>query len=108
MPFPVGDAETGAFVASSKAFGAACSTTGTPLSGSMSTAEVARDMDVLRRMVGDKKLTYLGFSYGTYLGNVYANLFPDRVRARRHRRRARPARLGRARPRTRASRRPSG
>ena len=38
-------------------------------------------MDVLRRMVGDKKLTYLGFSYGTYLGNVYANLFPDRVRA---------------------------
>ena len=47
----------------------------------MSTAEVARDMDVLRRMVGDKKLTYLGFSYGTYLGNVYANLFPDRVRA---------------------------
>ena len=81
MPFPVGDAETGAFVASSKAFGIACSTTGTPLSGSMSTAEVARDMDVLRRMVGDKKLTYLGFSYGTYLGNVYANLFPDRVRA---------------------------
>ena len=81
MPFPVGDAETGAYVASSKAFGVACSTTGTPLSGSMSTAEVARDMDVLRRMVGDKKLTYLGFSYGTYLGNVYANLFPDRVRA---------------------------
>ena len=81
VPFPVGDAETAAYVASSKAFGAACSTTGTPLSGSMSTAEVARDMDVLRRMVGDKKLTYLGFSYGTYLGNVYANLFPDRVRA---------------------------
>ena len=77
----MGDAETGAYVASSKAFGAGCSTTGTPLSGSMSTAEVARDMDVLRRMVGDKKLTYLGFSYGTYLGNVYANLFPDRVRA---------------------------
>lgn len=81
VPFPVGDAETGAYVASAKTFGAACSVAGPPLSGSMSTAEVARDMDVLRRMVGDKKLTYLGFSYGTYLGNVYANLFPDRVRA---------------------------
>jgi len=81
VPFPVGDAETGPYVASAKAFGKGCSTTGVPLSGSMSTAEVARDMDVLRRTVGDQKLTYLGFSYGTYLGNVYANLFPDRVRA---------------------------
>ena len=47
----------------------------------MSTAEVARDLDVLRRALGDSKLTYLGFSYGSYLGTVYANLFPDRVRA---------------------------
>ncbi len=38
-------------------------------------------MDLLRRAVGDKKLTYLGFSYGTYLGEVYANMYPDRVRA---------------------------
>lgn len=81
VAFPVGDAETGAYVASAKVFGSACSTAGAPLAGSMSTAEAARDMDVLRRMVGDKKLTYLGFSYGTYLGNVYANLYPDRVRA---------------------------
>lgn len=64
-----------------RAIGRACSTTGKPLSASMSTAEVARDMDVLRRAVGDQKLSYLGFSYGTYLGQVYANLFPDRVRA---------------------------
>jgi len=47
----------------------------------MATAEVARDMDVLRRAVGDKRLTYLGFSYGTALGQYYANMFPDRVRA---------------------------
>ena len=47
----------------------------------MSTADVARDMDLLRRAVGDAKLTYLGFSYGSYLGNTYANLFPQRVRA---------------------------
>lgn len=47
----------------------------------MSTANVARDLDLLRQAVGDAKLTYLGFSYGTYLGQVYANLFPNRVRA---------------------------
>ncbi|MBD8059167.1 alpha/beta fold hydrolase [Cellulomonas sp. JH27-2] len=79
--FPYGTKATTAYVSSAEKFGKACSTTGKPLSASMSTAEVARDMDVLRRTLGDKKLTYLGFSYGTYLGNVYANLFPDRVRA---------------------------
>ena len=81
VAFPYTPPEETAYIKSSRAFGRACSTTGRPLSGSMSTAEVARDMDVLRRAVGDRKLSYLGFSYGTYLGNVYANLFPDRVRA---------------------------
>lgn len=47
----------------------------------LSTANVARDMDRLRGALGDAKLTYLGFSYGSYLGATYANLFPDRVRA---------------------------
>ena len=47
----------------------------------MSTADVARDMDLLRRAVGDPRLTYLGVSYGSFLGNTYANLFPGRVRA---------------------------
>lgn len=81
VAFPWTKAEERAYVASSKALGRACSTTGRPLSGSMSTAEAARDMDVLRRAVGDRKLTYLGFSYGTALGQYYANMFPDRVRA---------------------------
>ncbi|MFY9678523.1 alpha/beta hydrolase [Glutamicibacter protophormiae] len=81
VPYPVTAKETRAYVNSSKSFGKACSTTGKPLSTSMSTAQVARDMDVLRRMVGDKQLSYLGFSYGSYLGTVYANMFPDRVRA---------------------------
>ena len=45
------------------------------------TEYVARDLDLLRAAVGDEKLSYLGFSYGTYLGTVYADLFPDRVRA---------------------------
>ena len=47
----------------------------------LSTANVARDMDRLRQAVGDEQLTYLGSSYGTYLGATYANLFPDQIRA---------------------------
>ncbi|WP_439659150.1 alpha/beta hydrolase [Lentzea sp. HUAS TT2] len=47
----------------------------------MSTADVARDMDLLRRAVGDRKLSYLGFSYGSFLGATYANLFPNNIRA---------------------------
>jgi pimeloyl-ACP methyl ester carboxylesterase len=38
-------------------------------------------MDRIRQAVGDKKLTYLGYSYGTYLGTLYAKLFPNKVRA---------------------------
>jgi len=47
----------------------------------LSTANVARDMDRLRQAVGDQQLTYLGSSYGTYLGATYTNLFPDTIRA---------------------------
>lgn len=47
----------------------------------MSTANVARDMDVIRASMGDESLNFLGLSYGTYVAATYANLFPDRVRA---------------------------
>jgi pimeloyl-ACP methyl ester carboxylesterase len=47
----------------------------------VSTADTVRDLDYLRRLVGDRKLTYVGLSYGTYLGQTYANMFPGRVRA---------------------------
>lgn len=43
--------------------------------------DTARDMDVLRAVVGDQKLTYFGASYGTRLGAVYAAMFPTKVRA---------------------------
>lgn len=46
-----------------------------------STESTARDMDALRAALGDRKLSYLGFSYGTDLGAVYATLYPQRVRA---------------------------
>jgi len=46
-----------------------------------STANVARDMDLLRQAVGDEQLSYLGYSYGSILGATYSALFPDNVRA---------------------------
>ncbi|MEU9351095.1 alpha/beta hydrolase [Streptomyces griseoloalbus] len=44
------------------------------------TTSAARDLDVIRRALGAKKINYFGYSYGTYLGAVYAKLFPERVR----------------------------
>jgi pimeloyl-ACP methyl ester carboxylesterase len=64
-----------------RALGAECLDDRQAVAANMSTADVARDMDLLRRAVGDPKLTYLGFSYGSYLGNTYANLFPRNIRA---------------------------
>ncbi|QGQ18628.1 alpha/beta fold hydrolase [Cellulomonas sp. JZ18] len=78
---PEGPEETAAQIRAATALARACSTTGAPVSASMSTAQVARDLDVLRRAVGDERLSYLGFSYGSYLGAVYASMFPDRFRA---------------------------
>src|SRR6185312_7827402 len=46
----------------------------------MTTANTARDLDVVRAALGERKLNYLGVSYGTYLGAVYATLFPSHVR----------------------------
>ena len=46
----------------------------------MTTPNTARDIDVIRAALGDKKLNYLGVSYGTYIGGVYATLFPTHVR----------------------------
>lgn len=47
----------------------------------VSSENTVRDMDRIRQAVGDKKLTYVGYSYGTYLGTLYAKLFPTKVRA---------------------------
>ena len=58
-----------------------CLSRGEVIAAHMSTADVARDLDLLRRAVGDSRLTYLGFSYGTYIGTTYANLFPSKIRA---------------------------
>ena len=80
-PFPVGDEEERAFAAEAADLGRRCRAGSGALLDHLSTANVARDMDVLRAAVGDPKLTYIGHSYGSHLGATYANLFPHRVRA---------------------------
>ncbi|WP_328485719.1 alpha/beta hydrolase [Streptomyces zaomyceticus] len=45
----------------------------------LTTRNTARDMDVIRAVLGEKKLSYLGYSYGTYLGAVYTQMFPKRT-----------------------------
>ncbi|MDR3032259.1 MAG: alpha/beta hydrolase, partial [Kitasatospora sp.] len=46
----------------------------------MTTEDAARDMDSIRAALGQQKISYFAYSYGTYIGQVYATLFPDRVR----------------------------
>jgi pimeloyl-ACP methyl ester carboxylesterase len=55
--------------------------TGTEVLANVGTREVARDLDVLRSTLGDAKLSYLGYSYGTRIGAGYAETFPGNVRA---------------------------
>ena len=74
-------AEIAADSAGRAALGAACGTKAGDLLAHVSTADNARDLDLLRQAVGEERLSYYGTSYGTYLGATYLNLFPDRVRA---------------------------
>ncbi|MEU6681113.1 alpha/beta hydrolase [Streptomyces sp. NPDC046925] len=57
----------------------ACKKKSGPVLPYVGTVNVSRDLDVMRQVLGDKKLNYLGFSYGTRLGSVYAAQFPDNV-----------------------------
>jgi pimeloyl-ACP methyl ester carboxylesterase len=80
-PTPDTAAEHAAMVRSSRAFAAACYRRNGQYLEHVGTIDAARDMDVLRAAVGDRKLTFYGGSYGTYLGAKYAQLFPHRIRA---------------------------
>ncbi|MEQ1736771.1 MAG: alpha/beta hydrolase, partial [Rhodoglobus sp.] len=57
----------------------ACAANTGDLLAHIDTVSVARDMDMMRAVLGDKKLNYLGYSFGTYIGTVYAELFPEKV-----------------------------
>lgn len=69
------------WIRASREYGAGCLATSGRLLRHVSTADTARDLDLLRRAVKDEKLSYLGFSYGTLIGSTYASLFPGRTRA---------------------------
>lgn len=73
--------EKAAYIQANKDFADGCRHRSGDLLPFMDSETMARDMDSVRAAVGDSKLTYLGFSYGTYLGEWYAHLFPTRVRA---------------------------
>ncbi len=64
----------------SKAYAQACATAGGDLLAHLKTTDTAADMDVLRKALGQEQINYYGFSYGTYLGQVYSTLYPERVR----------------------------
>ncbi len=78
---PDSPAETTAMDRGSREFAARCQEKSAKLLPHVGTVDAARDMDVLRAVLGDEGLTYLGKSYGTYLGAMYADLFPKNVRA---------------------------
>lgn len=76
-PTPDTPAEYEASFAATQALGSACQNKNPNLIGHVSTVEAAKDMDVIRHLLGDDQLSYLGKSYGTYLGATYAGLFPQ-------------------------------
>jgi pimeloyl-ACP methyl ester carboxylesterase len=78
---PTSAAQDGPIVAESRLFARGCERDSGALLRYVGTENAARDMDVLRAALGQAKLTYLGKSYGTYLGTWYARLFPSHVRA---------------------------
>ncbi|MER6051678.1 alpha/beta hydrolase [Streptomyces sp. NPDC001793] len=75
---PDNPAEVDQLVTADRDFAKGCEARSGKLLPHVSTIEAARDMDVLRAALGDKRLTYVGASYGTFLGATYAGLFPSR------------------------------
>ena len=79
--YPVGRDERAELAAQSRSFAAGCEERSGDLLAHASSADVARDLDLLRQAVGDDKLNYFGPSHSAYVGLIYANLFPNNVRS---------------------------
>jgi len=80
-PSPDTPAEFDNLATLSRRFAEECAATYGDILPHLGTRNVARDLDRIREAIGDEKLTYLGYSYGTEIGQVYAGLFPTNIRA---------------------------
>jgi pimeloyl-ACP methyl ester carboxylesterase len=80
-PYPTTTAQRSQALKAAKALADGCWKRNGSYLAHVGTIDAARDMDVLRAALGDKKLTYYGASYGTFLGAKYAQLFPTHIRA---------------------------
>lgn len=78
---PTTRAESRRYVPKTVDYARRCEALSGALLAHISTKDTVRDLDYLRQLVGDRQLTYRGVSYGTFLGQTYANMFPHRVRA---------------------------
>lgn len=76
---PDDDQEFSALLQANKQFSQWCREKSGPLLDHISTIDTVRDLDYLRHLVGDKQLTYMGVSYGTFIGAVYTELYPKRA-----------------------------
>ncbi len=79
--FPYPDSADASFWALNAQLGQDCQQRAASLLPHLSSQDTARDLNLLRQDVGDRKLNYVGYSYGTVIGAIYANLFPRGVRA---------------------------
>ena len=79
--FPTTAAESNAYAAKTTQLAQRCGQVMGPLLAHLSTTDTVRDMDHIRDLAGLPTITFVGLSYGTFLGQMYANMFPARVRA---------------------------
>ncbi|GAA3769072.1 alpha/beta hydrolase [Plantactinospora mayteni] len=79
LPYPAPDGTIDRNIAYARATAQSCAATVGDLLPHITTANTARDMDRIRAALGEPKISYLGYSYGSYLGAVYVSLFPQRT-----------------------------
>jgi len=79
LPYPAPDGSIARNIAYARATAAGCAAQSGATLAHITTANTARDMDVVRAALGERRISYFGASYGTYLGTVYRALFPQRA-----------------------------